>query len=131
MDDYAQRLDAAKRQSVGQLLFKAARLWNEQAIARVRATTGRDVRLSHTRLLPYIDLGGTRPSEIAKRAGLTKQATGRLIAELEELGVVAREVDPEDGRAWRVVFTEAGKAAMLEGLDVLRAMEAGLAAQMG
>ena len=67
-------------------LFKAARLINEDAIARVRERTGEPVRVAHTALLPHVDLEGTRLTELARRMGVTKQAVGQLVDELEQMG---------------------------------------------
>lgn len=124
------RLAARKQASVGQLLFKAARLFNERAMARVQARVPA-ARLAHTTLLPHIDLDGTRQTEIARRAGITKQAVGQLIDELVAVGMLARAPDPDDGRAHRVRFTDAGLAQLLAGLDVLDTIEVDLGAGIG
>src|SRR5687767_2166502 len=103
-------LERKKRQSVGQLLFKCARLLNERAIARVNRQVGQPVlRASHTNLFPHIDFEGVRLTELAQRLGVTKQAVGQVVAELEELGVVEVRPDPSDGRAKLVRFTTKGK----------------------
>lgn len=123
------QLEAAKNASVAQLLFKAARLWNEAAVARLQSE--HPVRLAHTRLFPHIGLAPTRASDIAERAGISKQAVSKTLAELEALGVVERLPDPRDRRARLVQFTPAGVQALLHGLATLQAMEAELRAQLG
>ncbi len=129
---YADRLEAAKRESTLQLLFKAARLADEEALRRISLVPGRPaLRRSHTALLPHIDLGGTRVTDLAERLGVTKQAVSQLLDDLEACGVVARTTDPVDARAKRVVFTETGKKGLLEGLEVLRALEADLTRALG
>lgn len=60
------------------------------------------------RLLPYLDIDGTRSVDVARRMGLTKQAVARLVKELEEDGLLYREPDGADGRAFLVKFTDAG-----------------------
>jgi DNA-binding MarR family transcriptional regulator len=124
------RLKARKQASVGQLLFKAARLWNERAIARVQRRVP-EARLAHTALLPHIDLDGTRQTEIARRAGITKQAVGQLVDELVALGMLRRDPDPRDKRAQIVSFTDDGLAQLLAGLDVLDEMELELGGDAG
>jgi DNA-binding MarR family transcriptional regulator len=109
-------IEAAKRESVGHLLLKAARLFNERGIARVRAETGADFRAAHTALLPHIDFAGTRLTELAARVGTSKQAVGELVAELEAMGMLRRTVDPSDARARLVSVTPRGKRALLHGL---------------
>jgi len=130
-DDYAARLEAAKRASTGQLLLRAARLFNEAGIARVRATRNPRFRLAHTQLFPHIDLEGTRVTEIAARAGITKQAVGQIVSELQADGMLERLPDPTDGRAKRVRFTARGRRALLDGVGVLQSLEADLEQQIG
>jgi DNA-binding MarR family transcriptional regulator len=129
---YRARLEDAKRASVAQLLFKAARLLNEEAIARVRAATGeRRIRTAHTALFPHVSLDGTRLTELAARLGVTKQAAGELVAELEAMGVLERVPDPSDGRAKLIRFSARGRQGLLQGLGVLRAIEHELAGRLG
>lgn len=126
-------IEAAKQASVGQLLFVCARLWNERAIQMVNQEAGKlSLRQAHTALLPYLSIdGGTRLTELARRAGVTKQAVGPLIEELEAEGVVERRPDPEDGRAKQIYFTARGREALLHGLSILRKIEAELEAELG
>jgi DNA-binding MarR family transcriptional regulator len=88
-------------------------------------------RLAHTTLLPHIDLDGTRATEIARRAGITKQAVGQLVDDLARLGMLERAPDPDDGRAQLVRFTDEGIAQLLAGLDVLEVIEVELGAELG
>jgi DNA-binding MarR family transcriptional regulator len=124
------RLHARKQVSVGQLLFKAARLWNERAMAEVQKRAPQ-ARLAHTTLLPHIDLDGTRSTEIARRAGITKQAVGQLVDDMVRLGMLERVPDPQDGRAQLVRFTDDGIAQLLAGIDVLEVIEVELGAALG
>jgi DNA-binding MarR family transcriptional regulator len=121
---FAERLEAEKAKRTVQLLFKAARLLNERAIARIRLRTDEPVRVTHTTVLPHVDLAGTRLTELARRLGVTKQAAGQLVDELEEMGFLERVADPDDARAKLVRYSKKGQAAMLEGLQVLGEIEA-------
>jgi DNA-binding MarR family transcriptional regulator len=126
-------LDALKRASVGQLLLKSARLLDERALERVNRAAGPRVtiRPAHTSLFPHIDQGGTRLTELARRLGVTKQAVGQLVGDLEEMGVVQRADDPVDGRAKLVRFTDRGIRAIEHGLGVLRGIESELEQRIG
>jgi len=129
---FPEALEAAKRASTAQLLFKCARLVNERALETLPAPDGAPrPRPAHMTLFPHIALEGTRPSELARKLGITKQAVGQLVGELEAMGVDERQPDPDDGRAKRVVFTEQGLQSILEGLRHLRRVEAELAKAIG
>lgn len=128
---YRRRLEQEKRNNVGQLLFKAARLLNDEALRRVRARTRYQLRASHTALFPHIDLAGTRLTTLADRLGVTKQAAGQLVEELEALGVLERAPDPTDGRAKLIRFSARGRRGLLHGLGVLRQIEQELSERLG
>jgi DNA-binding MarR family transcriptional regulator len=132
VDAYAQRLEDAKSQSTFQLLFRAARLVDEAARARIRAADPAvDLRAAHMALLPHLALEGSRITDLAARIGITKQAVGQLVDDLVALGVVERAPDPRDGRARLVRFTARGRDGLLHGVAELRAMETELASAVG
>lgn len=113
-------LIALRDASIAQLLLRAARRLDEEAVARIAARPGMgNLRRAHTALLPHIGFDGTRPSAIAAQLGVTRQAVGQLVDDLEEFGIVERIDDPTDARAKRVRFTPAGRSAMVDGLEVL------------
>lgn len=68
------------------------------------------VSAAHVHITRHLDSTGTRPGELAARAGMSKQAMGDLIDQCEAWGLVRREPDPRDARARRVVFTTDGLA---------------------
>ncbi|MCG8421713.1 MAG: MarR family transcriptional regulator [Proteobacteria bacterium] len=125
-------LEAAKRASVGQLLFKCAHLLNDQALARVRQKVGVSIRPAHSALFPHIDLEGTRLTDVARRMGISKQAVSQLVSELEEMGVVERVSDPRDGRAKLIRFARLrGRLWLHDGLSILGEFERHLADKIG
>ncbi|MBS2032395.1 MAG: MarR family transcriptional regulator [Deltaproteobacteria bacterium] len=116
---------------LGPLLFRAARLVNEQAIARVESEAKVGLRAAHTQVFPYLREEGVRLTELAERMGISKQAAGELVADLERMGVVRRAPDPLDGRAKLILVTKKGWAAFQHGAGVLRALEAELRRALG
>lgn len=116
--------------STFELLFRAARLVNERAIARV-ADRGGQLRPAHTTLFPHITSQGVRLSTLADRIGVTKQAIGPLIDDLEREGVVERVEDLTDRRAKLIRWTKKGERALLHGLGVLAELERELARSVG
>lgn len=128
-----ERLRKSKEKTTLEALFRAARLANERALerARTRQMRGPQVRAAHMSLFPHIDLRGTRISVLAERVGISKQAVSELVEELDEMGVVTRIPDPSDGRAKLVIFTKSGRQGILDGLKLLREIEAELARKIG
>ncbi len=124
--------EARKQANFAQLLFKASRLLNDEALRRVREATGAPhIRAAHTALFPHIPFEGIRLTELAQRVGVTKQAVQQLVDELEAMGALARAADPADGRAKRIVWTELGKAGLLHGVGVLDGIDAEVESAVG
>jgi DNA-binding MarR family transcriptional regulator len=125
-------LEARKRASALQLLFKCARLANERAMARVNQRAGRPLlKGAHTALLPHLSYEGIRVVELARRLEISKQAVSQTLAEMSEAGVVELSADPQDGRAKLVRLTARGAASIAHGLSVLEALERELASEIG
>ncbi|MDQ3058985.1 MAG: MarR family winged helix-turn-helix transcriptional regulator [Pseudomonadota bacterium] len=68
------------------------------------------VGAAHIHITRHLAVGGSRLTDLAASAGMSKQAMGDLVNQCEAWGLVQREADPHDKRARRVVFTEAGLA---------------------
>ncbi len=119
------------RASFGQVLMRTARLYNELAIARVQADRDPRIRVAHTALFPHLSTAGIRPTELAKRLGVSKQAVAPLVDDLLAWGMVERVDDPVDGRAWLIRLTPQGGAAILDGLKILGGIEAKLRDELG
>jgi DNA-binding MarR family transcriptional regulator len=71
-----------------------------------------DIRPAHSiNLFRVIDADGTRPTELARRAGVTPQAMAEFVRYLEHRGYVERVADPSDGRGRIVRLTARGQDA--------------------
>jgi DNA-binding MarR family transcriptional regulator len=67
---------------------------------------------------------GTRITDLANRAGMTRQMMGRLVRELEALGYLTTATHPDDQRAVVVTMTERGNAIRSEAAAVISELEA-------
>lgn len=125
--------EAAKRASVAQLLMKCGRLLNERGVQHFGEEMGVDtLRAAHTNLFPHIDMEGTRLTDLARRVGISKQAVGQLVDELEEMGAVERVPDQRDGRAKLIRFaSEGGQPVLMRGMAVLGQLEAQMQDEIG
>ena len=89
-------------------------------------------RPAHSAVMAHIDIeGGTRLTTIAARANITPQAVGELVDDLERLGYVVRQPDPDDRRAKRIVLTERGEACIAAALSMIATLEAELEDLLG
>ena len=108
---------------MGQLLRDAFARFEKELLAGTPPFRGVALRPTHNHVLRHLDREGTRASVIAERSGLTRQAITMIVDELEEAGALRREPDPEDGRAKRIVYTDAGLRAFDEGRAVIADIE--------
>jgi len=74
---------------------------------------------------------GARPSELAGRLGISKQALNYLLGELERLGYLERQPDPDDQRSKRIALTARGTAAIRVIREAVTEIEGDWATQLG
>lgn len=65
---------------------------------------------SHVHITRHLAQEGARLTELAQRAGMSKQAMGKLVEQCESWGLVTRLADERDARARRIMFTPVGLA---------------------
>src|SRR3954454_8025360 len=82
-----------------------------------------EIRPGHGCVFRFIDVEGTRLTELAERSGYTKQAVGEVVADLEALGYVTRVPDPADGRAKTIALTPRGHEALAAGQQAFAEIE--------
>jgi DNA-binding MarR family transcriptional regulator len=117
---------------VGFLLAKASQRFNERLVARFAERGFPEVRASYgSVLVPLFAEGPLRPGDLAAHARLSKQSMTGLVKRCEEAGLVRRERDPDDGRAYLVSLTERGRALQAVGEDVLAELDSELVARLG
>src|SRR6266487_5561835 len=71
-----------------------------------------DFDAAYLNVFQYPGPQGTRPSELAARLRISKQALNYLLGELERLGYLERRSDPDDLRSKRVALTPRGTSAI-------------------
>ena len=113
------------------LLNRAADLMVQEMNHRLGEAGLDDIREAHGCVFGNIGPEGARLTELAERAGLTKQAVGEVVSELERLGYVERSPDPVDGRAKIIRLTDQGAVAQRAGYAILDEIEAEWAERIG
>jgi len=94
-----------------------------QMLARLHEHGFDDLDAPHLNLFLYPGPQGARPSELAARRGMTKQAVNYLLGELERRGYLERRADPDDRRSKRVALTPRGELAALTIRDAVHEVE--------
>src|ERR687894_237310 len=94
--------------------------------ARLRLVVGRlhrRIRIDGRESIPPLQLsalvtveqhGPLRLSELARREAVTAPTMSRVLAALDEQGLVVRAADPQDARGVRIVLSEEGAARIAE-----------------
>jgi DNA-binding MarR family transcriptional regulator len=107
---------AARGDSTGRILAHAARRFAARTLDIAHQKGHHDVTEVLLALLRNLDLDGTRLTDIAARARMTKQSMRELVDRAEALAYVVRSAHPGDGRAKVITFTPQGLAM----LDTMR-----------
>lgn len=90
-----------------------------------------DIRSSHRHVFIHIDDDGTTITQLAARAGVSKQAMVQFVNELEAGGYVRRAADPRDGRSKLVMTTQKGERSLQIAWRAIAAVEARWEAALG
>jgi DNA-binding MarR family transcriptional regulator len=104
---------------LGRLLGHALRRFDERVLVLMARNVDVPLALSnlaaraqvgaaHIHITRHLAVGGSRLTDLAHSAGMSKQAMGDLVDQCEAWGLVTRQPDPHDKRARTVVFTAAG-----------------------
>lgn len=108
-----------RRTQLGRLLGHAMRRFDERVLhlmahqpqvplALSNLAARQQVSAAHIHITRHLSLNGSRLSDLAASAGMTKQAMGDLVDQCEAWGLVRRQADPRDARAKIIRFTPAG-----------------------
>ena len=117
--------------NLGNLLRDPAFFMNERLLERVAAAGFSDIRIAHTAVFQHVLDTGSRITELAERAQLTKPTVVYLVNDLEAMGYAERVPDPADGRAKLVRLTERGRAAREAGRAAVVEIETEWGAALG
>ena len=95
---------------LGALMRRPLRALALRVAADLAAAGFADLRPAHLVVFQELDASGSRLTDLAARAHMTKQSMGALVDDLERMGYVERLADAVDGRVKRVQRTERGWA---------------------
>ncbi|MGD9550365.1 MAG: MarR family winged helix-turn-helix transcriptional regulator [Burkholderiaceae bacterium] len=134
--------DAWRQTHLGRLLGHALRRFDarvlqlmarnvEVPLALSNLAARKQVSAAHIHITRHLRLQGDRLSDLAARAGMSKQAMATLVDQCEAWGLVTRSADAHDARARRVHFTPTGLAWLQAFRDAVAQAEAEFRAEVG
>jgi DNA-binding MarR family transcriptional regulator len=134
--------DAWRLTHLGRLLGHAMRRFDERVLqlmahdievplALSNLAARSQVSAAHIHITRHLALEGSRLTDLARSAGMSKQAMGDLVDQCEAWGLVAREPDQRDARSRLVRFTPTGLAWLQAFRDAVAQAEAEFRAEVG
>src|SRR3954447_3990873 len=116
---------------IGALLRRPWEAVQRRMLDRLHDQGFADLDFAHLNVFQYPGPQGARPSDLAARLGMTKQALNYLLGELERLEYLQRQPDPDDLRSKRVVLTPRGASAIRVIREAVAEVETTWAQQLG
>jgi DNA-binding MarR family transcriptional regulator len=120
-----------ERQNLGLLCFYPYRAMEARLLAAMAAAGFDDLTPAQGRLAARIGSVGTRLTDLAAQALVTKQTAGHLVDQLARAGYVRRVPDPTDARARLVQMAERGQSVVALARQVEAEVEAEWRAHLG
>ena len=120
-----------EHQNLALLCFYPHRAMEARLLATLAAEGFDDITLAQGRIAARIGPSGTRLTELAEQALVTKQTAGHLVDQLQRAGYVRRVPDPTDARARLVQIAERGRELVALARRVEAEVEAEWTAHLG
>jgi DNA-binding MarR family transcriptional regulator len=117
--------------NTGLLLFIPYRALENRVFAALAEAGFEDFTVAQARVAQRIGPEGTRLTELAEAAQVTKQTAGFLVDQLERAGYVERIPDPRDARAKLVRLAERGRQTAAVAAQAVAGVEAEWADHLG
>ena len=105
------------------IVQRAARVLAADMIEQAHERGHTQIRPAHDAVFATLPEEGARISDMAARAGITKQSMGEAVRDMVGLGLLEMTDDPTDRRAKLVTYTDAGLAVALDGRRYMYALE--------
>lgn len=117
--------------NVGVLMFLPYRAMETRVFDQLADLGHSDFTRAQSRVFQRIAPDGSRVSDLAQQAGVTKQTAAFLVNQLERAGYVERVPDATDGRASLIRITARGRRCVEISAEIVAAVEAEWTAHIG
>ena len=109
--------------SLALLMYLPYRATSKRVLAGLASAGAGDISAAQARVVERIGPNGTRLTDLAEQADVTKQTAGFLVDQLERKGYVERRRDPTDARARLVCLSARGEALVPVANDIVDGIE--------
>jgi len=108
---------------IGALLRKPWEAVQSHMLRRLHENGCADFDAAYLPVFGYPGPQGARPSDLAARLGMSKQALNYLLGSLERAGYLERQPHPDDSRSRRIALTPRGLSAVKVIRDAVAELE--------
>jgi MarR family transcriptional regulator, temperature-dependent positive regulator of motility len=105
--------------NLSRLLIELSKDFERRVLKKCHERGHVKIRQSHYSLFSNLGFATARLTELAERAGITQQAMGKLVKEMEHVGYVRRHTDTSDKRAKIIELTELGERLVNDSLQIV------------
>jgi DNA-binding MarR family transcriptional regulator len=116
---------------IGALLRTPWEAVQRHMLERLHGRGFADFDAAYLPVFQYPGPEGARPSDLAARLRISKQALNHLLTQLEKLGYLDRRRDPDDLRSKRIVLTARGTSAVRVIREAVAELESAWARELG
>lgn len=104
---------------LGLLLHRLSDDFQQRTLDKCHQRGHRKFRASHSAVINHLDPTGLSLGDLAARIGISQQAAGKVVRDLERAGYVKRELDVHDKRSRIIRLSPAGAALQRDIADIL------------
>lgn len=115
----------------GRLLHDLSEDFQQRALAKCHARGHHKIRGAHRAVIENLDTHAINLGELAERIGITQQATGKLVRDLERAGYIESGIDSHDKRARLIRLSSAGCTLQRDLVDILQEVRDEYASVLG
>jgi DNA-binding MarR family transcriptional regulator len=116
---------------LGRMLLGAFRAFEVEVSEALDERELGGLRPSFASVFVHAEPRGSRLSDLARRAGMSKQGMADIVREMQALGLVRRAADPEDGRGRLVVLTAKGRRQLVQASRAIASVEGRVRRRLG
>lgn len=116
---------------LGMMAARLHRAVHLDCMARLQECGFDGLRMRHLTVFESLPREGARITALAADSGMSKQAMGELVDEIEASGYIERQVDPQDRRARKIVLTAKGEQAYQQAMEIVSRSESEYADLVG